>query len=702
MKETEILKLINYLAQQKRYVGIEELCNHFKISRRTAFYRIKKANQLLTAKNITPIKNVRNMGYILNPKAIKAWQSYAGENTQPTNIAINKDIRIKKIIWRFLIKNDPVSIAELMDSLNISKNTVLSDFRLIRSNYPKLQLTSTSNGHTLAGSEEEKSRFVFNELQESNNGLISKLVDELKFPVISLKTSKQNISDLEKEILSHFTENAASKLIRALKFRIFRISMGNSITKVEVTKNDINESTVNIISATTNFLQKNGISGEDEILFFSELILCSQVDKVKYVKENFKNEIMKVAQDIVYRYSQISGVNIKSPKFIFALSNHLYASYFRCKFDFEFKTEALKKVEEKFPEMVKFVQLACSPLAKLIAKPIPINEVALICLYFISYNGISDDISHVLDKSDNIKESLQADVLLVCTSGVSSSAILYSNLHKRYPLITFSKSLSIEDLGKILRIPNTARLIITTAPLNDKEIDLPIVQVKSMMDHRDNVKVEKQLKRYFPQLSLDKDKTINTLVNLIKKSANITNLDRLKDDLATYLYPTKEMNTNQNVKYDLIDLLYPYSVQIINNFADKNNLEEIIMQLCENLEKQDVISSGYSKVILELIKKYGPYMLLSSNTFLAHAAPGEYTKKIGIQIGILKHPLKISINNTHELISCVVVLSPGFHHEHDTALAQLINVITDKSLFDQLMHVSNSRKAFELIDNFIR
>ena len=145
------------------------------------------------------------------------------------------------------------------------------------------------------------------------------------------------------------------------------------------------------------------------------------------------------------------------------------------------------------------------------------------------------------------------------------------------------------------------------------------------------------------------------------------------------------------------DLLHADNVQIINNYADTTDLSKVINQLCDSLEKQGVISSGYSQAILELIEKYGPYMLLSSNTFLAHAAPGIYTKKIGIQIGILKHPLKITINNTRELISCVIVLSPGFHHEHDAALAQMINVITDAAIFDQLLHSSSSKKAYELI-----
>lgn len=83
MKNIEILKVIEYLANQNRYVNIQELCSHFKISRRTAFYRIKKANQLLESNQIATIKNVRNMGYILNADTLRSMQRVGGVRNLP-------------------------------------------------------------------------------------------------------------------------------------------------------------------------------------------------------------------------------------------------------------------------------------------------------------------------------------------------------------------------------------------------------------------------------------------------------------------------------------------------------------------------------------------------------------------------------------------------------------------------------------------
>lgn len=293
MESIDTRNLINYFAEQKRYVTLDELCNYFDVSQRTIFYRIKKANTLLTLKDITPIKNVRNLGYILNAQAISAWKQQNINENKDLQHNENKQNRLKEIIWKFFIQNSPITINQLIDDMDVSRNTIIDDLKDIRQNYPELKLNIDSNGHLLKSSEEEKSRFIFNELQKHNSGLIAHKIDKLPFPIIEDSKVKSDIEILEEDISSRFTENAISKLKRILKFRIWRISMGNMIVDIDITDNDIQESTVNVLSAVTDFTQRYGIGIKSEILFFSELILCSQTDVVNYVTESFKDKILE-------------------------------------------------------------------------------------------------------------------------------------------------------------------------------------------------------------------------------------------------------------------------------------------------------------------------------------------------------------------------------------------------------------------------
>lgn len=700
MKKSIIQDLVSYLASQQRYVKIAELCDHFGVSRRTIFYRIQQANDYLTQHNIPTIKNERGTGYLLDNRSVKLWQSMAAqESTQSLDRQDGSETqnrRLQQMLWRMISSGEALSINDLAIQLQVSRNTIIADFKKIKEQHPELGLTSTPNGHLLSGSENEQRRFVFHELQMDTHGTIADGIRQLTFPVIDDDKIKEDFLKLEQRINSKFTENAYGILILMLKFTINRISMGKLIQQADTTATEIEEVTERVVPAAQDFLKSNGVNTQNELIFFTELILCSQVSSINYIQTGFKDTMLDVTKQIIMRYDQIAGTKINSAEFVEALSNHLYATYFRCKYHFEFSAKVLNTIENQFAEMIKFVQIACQPLAKLIGKPISVNEIALICLYFISYNDIPEDsLTNFLDKTDGIKEGLESEVLLVCTSGISTSALLYSTLHRRYPLINFSRSLSIEKLEKIMRMPNRAKLIITTAPLNQGEFDVPVVNVQSVLNSRDSYKVEQVLRKTFPQLSVNQESSLKNILSIIRRNAQITNVQQLKQDLAEYLFPYDQIEQPES-RINLTELVSSANVKIFDQQA-AGDLEAVIRSLCWILTKEKITTAEYADDIITLIRRYGPYMLVSADTFLAHAAPSDHTKQVGLAIGILKTPMEIQVNNEVEKLRCVILLSPGFNHEHDKALAQLINIITNRNLYQQVLNAKNSRAAAQLI-----
>ena len=71
-----------------------------------------------------------------------------------------------------------------------------------------------------------------------------------------------------------------------------------------------------------------------------------------------------------------------------------------------------------------------------------------------------------------------------------------------------------------------------------------------------------------------------------------------------------------------------------------------------------MIDDHYFEKIGKLIDQYGPYMLISENTFLAHAAPSESNKNIGLSLIALDQEIEIASRNQHVLVTCIFVLSP--------------------------------------------
>lgn len=692
-------KLINYLAAAHDYVSAAKIEKQFNISRRTVFYRIDQANQLLAKLGMASIQNERGVGYLLPEETVTAWQKRQQAQPEQNHPAVSPQKRLDAMIWSLLTRVQPQSINNLGDKLGVSRNTIIADFKRIETEYPRLQLTSTPKGHVLAGSEEAICRYVFRQLSQDNQGVIATGIDHLTFPAIDMDMAYQQLGKLEKGINARFTENAAQTIIRCLKFRIFRISLGHRVTNPDTNSEEIAAVTSGVIPEVEKLLARNGIQDTQELVFFTEIVLCSQVDVLNYVKDEFKRKMHHIARAIMLRYDQIAGTKINDNAFVNALSIHLYATYFRCRYRFTFEMPLLDAIHSKFPEMIKFVQIACRPLEIVVGSPIPTSEIALICLYFISVDDSTQtDVARFVSKSDNIQDYLNADVLLVCTSGISTSAILYATLHRQYPLINFSRSLGIENLERIMRMPNRAKLIISTANLNSDEFNIPVISVQPVLEYKDNYRIERALHQYFPQLSIGQERSLDKLVAIVKRHARLTDEEGLRAELTSYLYP---LNGQENIvtpaKKRLADLLKPASIKLIDRPRD---LKATIKQLCWILTDQGIADAKYYDDILSLIDRFGPYMMVSADTFLAHAAPSGHVNQVGMALGIFRQPLVVETGQGQETIRCLIVLAPGENHEHDRALAEVMGLVTNRQVFKTLLAAKDAKTAYHTISEY--
>jgi transcriptional antiterminator/mannitol/fructose-specific phosphotransferase system IIA component (Ntr-type) len=692
-------KLINYLAAAHDYVSAAKIEKQFNISRRTVFYRIDQANQLLAKLGMASIQNERGVGYLLPEETVTAWQKRQQAQPEQNHPAVSPQKRLDAMIWSLLTRVQPQSINNLGDKLGVSRNTIIADFKRIETEYPRLQLTSTPKGHVLAGSEEAICRYVFRQLSQDNQGVIATGIDHLTFPAIDMDMAYQQLGKLEKGINARFTENAAQTIIRCLKFRIFRISLGHRVTNPDTNSEEIAAVTSGVIPEVEKLLARNGIQDTQELVFFTEIVLCSQVDVLNYVKDEFKRKMHHIARAIMLRYDQIAGTKINDNAFVNALSIHLYATYFRCRYRFTFEMPLLDAIHSKFPEMIKFVQIACRPLEIVVGSPIPTSEIALICLYFISVDDSTQtDVARFVSKSDNIQDYLNADVLLVCTSGISTSAILYATLHRQYPLINFSRSLGIENLERIMRMPNRAKLIISTANLNPDEFNIPVISVQPVLEYKDNYRIERALHQYFPQLSIGQERSLDKLVAIVKRHARLTDEEGLRAELTSYLCPLNgQENSVIPAKKRLADLLKPASIKLIDRPRD---LKATIKQLCWILTDQGIADAKYYDDILSLIDRFGPYMMVSADTFLAHAAPSGHVNQVGMALGIFRQPLVVETGQGQETIRCLIVLAPGENHEHDRALAEVMGLVTNRQVFKTLLAAKDAKTAYHTISEY--
>ncbi|WEV38469.1 PTS sugar transporter subunit IIA [Lactobacillus sp. ESL0680] len=667
----------------------------FNISRRTAFNWLSSINQELQKNNLAEIINIPRYGYKMPDQTKKVIERHSNRLqviSKSTRTVVNAPDRQTIIVLYLIGSGKNVSINELADRFACSRNTIIKDFKIIKSRFPLLEITSSRTGHRIA-SNETAIRLTIYELLLHHNKLAFTFIKKLNYPIAA---TRKLVVQAQQKLRMSFSENSIQQLTYWLMFSKWRIMHHHCLQN-----NDdyswIADNTKGVLGTCSKLLLKltnqNCLNGE--VTFLSKIMLCSQATEVTCVKPSLYHDLANIAQEIIFRYEQLTEQQISYKLFTKVLCNHLYATFFRVKFGIPFYSNEVDEIKRQYPELVKFTAIACAPLEQYLQKKLPTEEVALICLYFGSINskGYQD-----FSNGDKLKRASLAEVLVVCSSGIGTSAMLYHELSRLYPLIKFSPPLEIHDLEQIFTNTYQARLIVSTAPLKEATYPIPIVNVKAVLTKHDQSIIESFLREKVPRKIEHNASAVDSLVSIINEYAEVKDENGLRLSLDKFIFPDNNKSNRRDLP-NLGSLLPAKRIKFIHN---RSNLswQQVLQVGCDLLEQDALVDNLYFKKISDLINKYGPYMLISSNIFLAHAAPSSSNKAVGLSLILLDQPLIIQAHGQKATVICMFVLSPGLQREHERALEQLVDIIRNEKNVDKLLNAKTSQEVRKFLLSF--
>ncbi|AVK64041.1 hypothetical protein C5Z26_07915 [Lactobacillus sp. CBA3606] len=686
-------RLLDYLVYTTEYLSMEEIRELFNISRRTAFNWLAIINRKLISEKLTPIINIPRYGYKLNDQA---RHQLAQQHLKMTPASAEESLNLgpqerrTEIIWLLLQGQNNISINRLSEYFSCSRNTIIKDFKELNLAFPKLTIISTHQGRKI-DSAERTVRLVIYELLQRHNTAMFKFIDTLNYSVTKYE---QIIIDCQSRLHMNFSENAIHQLTYLLIFSDWRIRQG----KVIQDESDyywIVENTNGVISTCENIME--AIFGKTydvgEVIFLSKVVLCSQATEMDCVNASLYDDLNDISQEIIFRYEQLTGEKVSYKLFTKVLCNHLYSTFFRVKFEIPFSSSEIDAIKKRYPRLVKFTAIACDPLEHYLGKRLPSNEVALICLYFGP--GDSNEYQDLQD-TDKFKRASLAEVLVVCSSGIGTSVMLYNELSKTYPLIKFSLPLEIRELPEIFRLNYQAQLIISTAPLDENDYQIPVVNVKAILTEHDQSLIEAQFRNKLPRKIEHNTNVVSHLLEIINDYATVNDENGLRLSLDKFIFPDNNRESTHTDRPSLGSILPANHIKLLHNNGQLT-WDEVLKIGCQMLEEDQIIESRYYSEIQKLINQYGPYMLIANNIFLAHAAPSQGSKTVGLSLVLLDQPLKITAKNQSVYVTCIFVLSPGLKHEHERALTELIDIVRNTDNVKKLLKASTVQDVREII-----
>lgn len=675
-------ELLNYLSDSPSYVTLEELMQHFNISRRTVFNRLKEINSYLLDNGFEEITNTPRLGYHL-----KSLPNLQGLKKDQKFDNLTKKERISKELWE-LVDGKIISINKLALEYNCTRNTIISDFKVIQSENPTLKLTNTNKGKFLISNEEEIRKIVLKYIQLKDPIIMAEL-QKLKYD----KDYKLVVRLLSKKLNVILTEKTINHIANYMKFMTYRVTNGKVVKSVDrrlasLGLKDflpISKDTLDKIFPNIEFLD-----GEAELL--GEIIASSQALNIDVSDDSLDTQFENLSREIIFRFIQVttSPINM-NPILLKMLKNHLYSTYFRTKLDFPFYSSEIERIRTKYSEIIKYTKVACRPLEKFLGKKLPDSEIALISLYLGAIN-YSD--SFLEKPSEKLKNALVSDVLIVCSSGIGTSAILHNELAASYPTILFSPPLEIRELYKIRDLHGAlkAKLILTTTPINSNDFSLPVRQINAILSKKDKGIVSDALNTYVTRLYQMSETTtgIADIMDVISSYADIKDYSALKDALTSMISPESNNEVDNSKQLRIVDLMSQNDII----FSKESTIQRVIEEGTSVLERKGVVTKDYLSEINRLISQYGNYMHLSNGVFLAHAEPQDGVLKTGLSLVISRKGIPLSDGS---VVKLVFVLAPGTSEEHSKALSEIVSIARSKEKVQAIVDIGDKSEVYQYL-----
>ncbi|ETI70168.1 BglG family transcription antiterminator [Neobacillus vireti] len=690
--------ILSHLVKAQTFVPVWEITEKFHISRRTIYYDIGKINDWLQENHLPAVKHVRSAGFILEEEAatqvpeklgtLKTWHYEYSAKERKAWLAI------------YLMARDiPLFLEDLMEKIRVSRNTTIEDLKGLRLELERFDLTLEFNrksGYVILGKEDDKRKAIVHFLQHV-------LLDQnwqsflAKIPLIfnkeaehfdlfdfeKLKAVQHIIGESEQELNLQYTDEFLYSLAVRLLLFCRRVTDGKKIS-VDPIEKDVLRETKQYQAAGKIGEKLSVLFGidfpEDEVFYITKHLLSSRVqfsDELQVTLHHSDADILAdVVTQMVTDFQKYACVFFQNRKEIEKnLLLHVKPAYYRIIYGLEFESDMTESIKQKYEDIFLLTSKIIPHLEAVVGKKVNEHEIALIAMHFGGW----------MQKA-GAKPAGRKKALLVCTNGVGTSRLLLHQLEGLFSTVDLIGSVSLREYKKK---HYDVDFIISTIPLEEK--DKPVFVVSPILTESEK---ESLLKKVIGQSNTKskQNSSIEVLMEIIQKHANIVNTEGLQQELKQYLYKPEKV-VKEVGKPSLKEILKKEHIQVKMEVPD---WKEAIWAAAAPLRKHGFITEDYVLAMIDNIVKMGPYIVIAPKVAIPHARPEDGVIELSMSLLKLTDAVHFSDQSIHD-IHLVIVLAAIDGETHLKALSQLTDLLSNEKSFKELMLAKTAEDIFELI-----
>lgn len=657
-------EFLNILLNTNAPVSISSLQVQMNISKRTIYYIVNKLNDTLYHCSLDPIQNIRKQGYFIKEEQKEKIHELICE--EASDEVIKPKERVYYLICWLLYPQSPVHVESIMDEMEISRNSVFNDLKQVKEELESYDLClefDIKRGYSINGKTLSKRtvllyylRLLLNRIHyKSLHFLNSSDVEDFYNRLIKISLEMNNEYDFEMLLSIACLLCIIRNVKEQFEFSLLELKDLGKTSELRLI--DIYFQDFNV----------------HERLYLAVHLLGSKAGSTLKVKDDESDiQLFELAQHLCDVFERLAYIQLVDKNgLINSLYIHFKLTMYYYRLSIQVVNPLIEEVKENYSDLYQLVSEICKDLSSEFPFPVLDSEIVYITMHF---GG------HLRQGSGKFYRKIR--VLVVCPSGISTSTLLKREVEQLYSNVTVVATAAASNIDEY---EEDIDFIVSTI---DIQCEMPWIKVHTILTNEDKSRIASLMMLNVDTYKADGEH-INGLFQLLERYVPQEKMEALKQDVYQYL---KQGNVLVEVEKkgptQAFDLLKPENIQILN---EEKSWEEAIKVASKPLLQKKVIKEKYIIAMIELLKEYGPYIVLRNKVAIAHAAPSQGANILGLSLLISKR----TISFEGEEVKYLFILSNPEQDKHLHLLRDIMNMSSDLALLSELDQMQDTQEIYK-------
>lgn len=675
-------------------ISSKEIMEKYDLTRNQLDYALKKINDYLGENDYRKIIRSRNGSFVVDTKVVDAFSGIMNSESQlkaDENSFLDEDHRLL-VILLVVFSADYLSLYHFSESLEVSKNTIVSDIKKLKKQLKKHKLTidySRKGGYYFRGDEEAIRGLILVVTDQVMDSIYNRLIFEkyLEIQPAEIDAQRKMLRLAEEELQVQYTDNRIQTapyflvlLNRRVKNEHF-IEQRFGLLAKEIMDTNEYGAIVKVL-AGQEMLPKS----YTEHLYLCLYILSLKITDLSNIFSLNKDALRTHIETFiaVLEKNTIIQLNDKA-QLIENLTLHLTPAYYRIRYGLTSDYTLTDIVKNQLDPLFFIVKSSIAPLEEFFEERIPNDEIYLITMFIGAYMH--------KEKPINLDNTI-VKAAVVCPNGIISSKLLEKTLDNWFPMIHFVSSFSIREFYEKEDMLDV-QLIFSTNPLTT---ELPVIVVGNDLSAMNKTLIVNEVIQLIYKIDSYKLQP-DHILSIVKKHLPMTAEaeGKIRKELmisynSIFQIQDQEILTNET-KLNLSDLITKESIIILEN---ELNWLEVLQAATQNLIDREIVEPSYLKHLKEQFPEVTPSILLGNQIVIPHTVPENGALELGMCLAKVKQGF-ISQNQTYRY---VVVISAIDKKMHIQPMMQLLKIASDPKVIQRLDQAQDKEALLTIIQEF--